>query len=81
MLENEIAERMQLIERILYVYKIELEEEFPDRILRGPVQRFILKKLNLCLSGCHKRAVNEAFALLGYKKVSIRGWRYYRKIS
>ncbi len=80
MLQDIINERLGLIERIIITFKANFESGLDRRFLRGPLQKQILKLHNLPLTGPNKRSVNEALAILGYKKIYIDGWSYYKKV-
>lgn len=78
-LETEIEERLNLINEIKNTFKTEFEKELPRRFRRGPFQKIILHKYGLPNTGPNKRLVNEAMNLLGYKKVYLDGWSYYKR--
>lgn len=81
MLHDIIKARIELIEKISSTFKLEIEPTLPKRFLRGPLQKQILKKYNLPVTGPYMRIINEALAKLGYKKIYIDGWSYYKKVG
>lgn len=78
-IEQIMSDRFQLIRVFTLIFKTEFEPHLSSRFLRGPVQKSILKKFNLPVTGPYMRLVNESIESLGYKKIYIDGWAYFRK--
>ena len=77
-LEQVLVERLSIIRDIQSAFK-RREESLPKRFRRGIIQRELCQEVSIPFIGLNKRLVNEALTGLGYKKITVDGWGYYRK--
>lgn len=78
-LEEALDDRFDLISQIKEVFlKLGLTE--CPLIKRGLLQDAILEQVGLTQYGLHRRLVNEVMRdYFGYERVTIQGFRYFRK--
>jgi hypothetical protein len=80
LLETVLDERLDFVERVKCVF-LDLKLDTSQKLRRGKVQEEILKRLHAPATGFNKRTISEALGELGFKKVKVRGFLYYRKVS
>lgn len=76
-LEKALSERLDLLARIGLAFT-ELFPTFPKKIPRGEAQKRVLEEIGVFPNGNTRRAVSEALQKIGYRRVKIRGFYFYR---
>ncbi len=77
-LELIVNERLELLSNLKKTFAV-LYPDPPLKFSPAPIQKELLRVCGVSLSGLNKRAVNEVLSDLGYRKVKIEGYHFFKK--